>query len=92
MSIKAIASWANAKGDTKKMEIQRHLQLLAPGESQTKSLERLAPFLANVAEVWEEAPQEQRNKLARCLFQEVWIKDKEVVAVKPQSELKPFSN
>ena len=30
------------------------------------------------------------HKLDRCLFQEVWIKDKEVVAVKPQAELKPF--
>jgi len=29
-------------------------------------------------------------RLARCLFQEVWIKDKEVVAVKPHPELKPF--
>ncbi len=34
--------------------------------------------------------EEQRNKLAHCLFQEIWIKDKEVVAVKSQPELKPF--
>ena len=37
-----------------------------------------------------ETNQEQRNKLARTLFQEIWIKDKQVVAVKPQPELKPF--
>lgn len=43
-----------------------------------------------VADAWNEANQEHRNKLARCLFQEVWIKDKEVVAIKPQPELKPF--
>jgi hypothetical protein len=53
-------------------------------------MERLARFLANVAQAWEEANQEQRNELARCLFQEVWVKDKQVVAVKPQAELEPF--
>lgn len=37
-----------------------------------------------------EANQEQRSKLARTLFQEVWIKDKQVVAVKPQPEFEPF--
>ena len=71
-------------------ESQQHLQLLAPGESQTKSLGGLAEFLADVAEGWEEANQEQRNKLARCLFLEIWVKDKQVVAVKPQTELAPF--
>ncbi len=34
--------------------------------------------------------QEQSNKLARTLFDQVWLKDKAVVAVKPRPELEPF--
>ena len=70
--------------------IRKELSAVATIEEQSKNLDKLAQFLANVADAWNEANQEQRNKLARCLFQEVWIKDKEVVAVKPQPELKPF--
>jgi len=73
-----------------KAEVRQQLQLHTPIQDPTESLERLAGFLANVAEAWEEANQEQRNKLARCLFQEIWVKDKQVVAVKPQPELAPF--
>ena len=71
-------------------ESQHELEKLSPVEDKNKLLERLAQFLANVTDAWDEASQEQRNKLARCLFQEVWIKDREVVAVKPQPEIKPF--
>lgn len=72
-----------------KAEIQQQL-IHAPAEDSSGGLERLAAFLANVAQAWEEANQEQRNKLARCLFQEVWVKDKQVIAVRPQPELAPF--
>ena len=47
-------------------------------------------FLSSIGSAWDEANQEQRNKLTRCLFQEVWVKDKGVLAVKPQPELLPF--
>ncbi len=73
-----------------KEDIQKELKAFAPAESQAKNLDRLAGFLANVAHAWEEATGEHRNKLARSLFQEIWIKDKQVVAVKPQPELEPF--
>jgi len=36
------------------------------------------------------ATQEQRNKLARTLFEQVLVKDKIAVAVKPRPELEPF--
>ena len=38
-------------------------------------LRRLAHFLANVANAWEVANQEQRNKLARSLFEQIVIED-----------------
>lgn len=61
---------------------------LAPGSSE--SIERLAGFLADVPAAWEAATLEQRNKLARALFDEIWLKDKEVVFVKPRPEFDPF--
>jgi gas vesicle protein len=73
--------------------IQNKLKALSPVEDKSNNLAKLVHFLANVANVadaWEEANQEHRNKLARCLFQKVWLKDNVVVAVKPQTEFEPF--
>ena len=36
------------------------------------------------------ATQSQRNKLARALFDQVWLGDKTVIAEKPRTELEPF--
>ena len=36
------------------------------------------------------ATQSQRNKLARALFDQVWLEGKTVIAVKPRTELGPF--
>jgi hypothetical protein len=91
--IKNLYKWGDMSEEDYRREreaTQRELKALDPIESQTKNLDRLAEFLANVAEAWEVANGEQRNKLARSLFQEVWIKDKQVVAVRPQPELEPF--
>ena len=66
------------------------LRALTPPETKAKVLERLAEFLEDVPKAWKEANQEQKNKLARQLFDEIWVKDKQVIAVKPRPELKPF--
>ena len=59
-----------------------------PVEDQSeKTLERLADFLRSVSHSWKEASQEQRNKLARSLFEEVRVRDRQVVEVKPAREL-----
>ena len=55
-----------------------------------KTLDKLAHFLGNVVDAWKEATQEQRNKLASALFEQVWIEHNRVVGVKPREELKPF--
>ena len=39
---------------------------------------------------WAAATQSQRNKLARALFDQVWLEGKTVIAVKPRTELGPF--
>ena len=53
-------------------------------------LGRLAHFLAKVADVWKESNQEQRNSLARTLFEEILAEDGRLVAVKPRHEFEPF--
>ena len=71
-------------------DIRRQLDALNPVPSGSDNLPRLAQFLADVSSAWESATAEQQNKLARALFEEIWIKDKEVVFVKPRPELDPF--
>ena len=71
-------------------ETERELDKFAPVEDKSKSLERLQHFLANVADGWKEAAQEQRNRLARALFEKIEIEDNKVIFVKPRPELEPF--
>ncbi len=75
---------------TEYMPIQRELDSLRPIDGKEESLDRLALFLSNVASAWDAATPEQRNKLARTLFDEVIVEDTKVVAVRPRPELEPF--
>ena len=61
-----------------------------PTEDNAETLDRLASFLKDVDLAWKAAEYEQRNRLARCLFEEIWVRDKKVVAVKPREEFEPF--
>jgi hypothetical protein len=70
--------------------LQRELRHLKSNEPKPEMLEKFAEFLKNVALAWDKASQEQRNRLASCLLEKVWIKDKKVVAVTPRPEFKPF--
>ena len=70
--------------------IQAQLQSLAPAKDQGKSLEKLALFLKDISEAWKEADGQQQNRLAKQLFDIVWIKDKKVLAITPRPEFKPF--
>ena len=70
--------------------IQRELRQLRPIQQRADILEKLAEFLKNIVIAWDKASQEQRNHLANCLLETVWIKDKKVVAVTPQPEFKSF--
>ena len=70
--------------------ILKRLKVLTPTSQGVEHLERLAEFLADVPTAWDAATQEQRNKLARCLFDQVWLQDKTVVTVKPRPELELF--
>ena len=71
------------------MEYQ--LRQLLPTGAKDDEFKHLAGFLANVANAWRTANQEQRNKLANVLFEEIKLgSGGKVVAVKSRTEFEPF--
>ncbi len=70
--------------------IQRELESLKSEDELGAALARAAAFLADLPAAWAAATQEQRNALARLLFEEVRIKDEWVAAVQPQPTFAPF--
>jgi site-specific DNA recombinase len=72
-------------------ELQRELALLDARERGNGTrLTGLATILNNVAAGWEAARPEQRNRMARLLFEEVLVNSKRIEAVKPRPELAGF--
>jgi site-specific DNA recombinase len=72
-------------------KIKRELATLdARATGADTKLAGLAGLLADVAAGWNAATPEQRNRLARLLFEEIVIDDNRVVAVKPRPELAGF--
>jgi len=71
-------------------QIKSELDRLTPHEYNTAALEKLAELLKNVPQLWKEADQNQRNAIGRQLFKEVWVKDKQIVAVRPTEDFEPF--
>ena len=47
-------------------------------------------FPEDVATAWEKGTDDQKNRLARQMFDIIWTKDEKVVAVRPRAELRPF--
>ncbi len=70
--------------------VRKELQSLSPTDDKDTELKRLASFLKDISMAWQQANQQQRNRLARQLFEAVWIQDQRVLAVTPSSEFKPF--
>ena len=70
--------------------ILKELRALTIPRDDDAHLDRLAGFLRHVGSAWEDGDQSHRNKLARCLFDEIWLQDAEVVAVRPRAEFEPF--
>ena len=57
----------------------------------TEVLDRLRAFLTDIGLAWERATQELRNRLAHQLFETIWVRDRQVVSVRPRAELRAFS-
>jgi hypothetical protein len=91
--VRELYEWGDspkAEYEAKRDKILDQLRSFTLPRQPAEHLEKMARFLADVPAAWTAATPEQRNKLARCLFDQVWLKDKEVVAVKPVPELEPF--
>ena len=69
--------------------ILKELKALGPAEGQTQNLDKLARFLANVAQAWEEAAGELTTKVARSLFH-VCTKRRPDYACQTPPGLEPF--
>ena len=85
--------WGHIQKDEyldKHNQISRELAALTPAETSDQTLDKLAHFLENVGAAWAEATQEQRNRLANALFQDIIMEHNRVVAVRPREELRTF--
>jgi DNA repair ATPase RecN len=85
-----LGDYGKAEYETQRDKILDQLRSLIVPRQPAEHREKMARFLADVPAAWAAATQEQRNKLARCLFDLVWLKDNKVIAVKPVLELEPF--
>lgn len=85
-----LGDYTEAEYVARRDDLVRQMDALESAPDQTNHMNNLAEFLANVPAAWAAATQEQRNKLARALFDQVWLRDKTVVAVKPRTGLEPF--
>ena len=70
--------------------MERHQRTALPKLLDRKCWTNWPNFLGTSVGPWKETNQEQRNRLTRQLSDEIWVKGKEVMAVKPRPELKPF--
>ena len=85
-----LGDYGKAEYEPRRDKILDQLRSLIVPQHPAEHLEKMAQFLADVPAAWAAATPEQRNKLTLCLFDQVWLKDKEVIAVKPVPELEPF--
>jgi hypothetical protein len=85
-------------GDMNKAEYQAErarqvdrLAALPTDDDRTEAVaQQLAAFLANLAAAWAVATPDERNQLARQLFQQVAITNRTAVAVLPRPDFRPF--
>lgn len=71
-------------------EIQQELGTLRPSQVQPHQLSRLRDFLSSVVLAWREASSEQRNRLAKAIYEDVYVEGDRLVAVRPRDEMRPL--
>jgi hypothetical protein len=75
---------------SERAEIQKQLDAARPVSEQEDSLESLVALLENVRAAWHAASQEERNHLARTLFEAIRVEGKQIVGFKPRAAFAPF--
>ena len=91
--LKEMYKWGDKSRDqylAESREIEEELSSIERPAHNEDVISKLAQFLKDMSSGWREADQDKRNKLARALFESVWIEDQSVLGVTPRPELKPF--
>jgi site-specific DNA recombinase len=91
--IKKLYEWGDKSEQeylSERRQINEELTQLTPEEQRPDVITRFQRFLADVPSAWGDANQEQRNRLARLLFEVIWVKNEHVVAVRPHPEFRVF--
>ena len=71
-------------------EMTRRLRALTPECEERERLARLRQYLADLPQAWDDATQEQRNRLLKVLLETVWVENEKVVAIRPRPEFQPL--
>ena len=70
--------------------ILSELARLKPAEDKKFDLDQAARLLGEFCRAWSRANPEQQQKIARLVFEEIWVENKQVVAIKPRPVFEQF--
>lgn len=91
--IKELYAWGDLDREAYQRErdaLTAELMALPSAADQAAVLTETAGFLANLPTAWETATPEERNRIARLLFQQVALKDDRVATLTVQPDFAPF--
>jgi len=91
--IKEMYSWGDLERGAYQLErdsLTTELGLLRSSENMPSVLEQTAALLENMPAAWSKATQEQRNALARLMFEQIVVENRTVAAVEPRPEFRHF--
>jgi site-specific DNA recombinase len=73
-----------------KAQLAQHVEADAHGRPEV--LENLYRYLQDAGAAWDDAEPDQRNRLARALFDALLVRDGHLAAVRPRQEFQPYFN
>ena len=76
----------------KRTELQTELAKLKPAEDRQVDLQKAAELLGQFCLAWKAANREQQKKIARLIFDELWVDSNELAAIKPRAQFLGFFN
>ena len=91
--IKKLFEWGDMPESeylAEKEQIKEELSLFTPKQRRPEVIDEFRGFLADASVAWSKATSEQKNRLARQLFDIIWTKNERVVSVRPRPELRPL--
>lgn len=92
--LKKLFEWGDLLEDSYRIQrdqLRNELASLPPATSDRGDLvERLMNYLKSIGAAWHDATQEQRNKLAKTLFDKIRVEDGIIRGITPTSEFAPL--